>query len=140
MHSPLYPISNSTSTFSIEKDKKNDVFYYSHFIIACIIIAYALTMKIYTNYRLLILTLLLCKYRIYPYNKKYKGVISHIMLLGKFIAMGNLIFRYLLLLVVLLCNLLILILKSLSLNLLLLFYLNRLLMDCLLIHWYLRQV
>ena len=104
------------------------------------IIAYALIMKRYTNYRLLILTLLRCKYRIYPYNKKYKGLISHIMLLGKFIAMGNLIFRYLLLLVVLLCNLLILKLKSSCLNLLILFYLNRLLKGCLLIRWYLRQV
>ena len=104
------------------------------------IVSYALIMKRYTNYRLLILTLLLCKCRIYPYNKNYKGLISHIMLLGKFIAMGNLIFRYLLLLVVLLCNLLILKLKSSCLNLLILFYLNRLLKGCLLIRWYLRQV
>ena len=126
---PLYPISNSKSIFIIEKDKKIIILNNTVFI-----------MKIYTNCRLLILTLLLCKYRIYPYNKKYKDVISHRLLMDKLLFMDNLIFRYLLLLVVLLYNLLILILKSLSLNLLLLFYLNRLLMDCLLIHWYLRQV
>ena len=128
---PLYPISNSKSIFIMFKRnvKKNNVF-----------IAYTVIMKIYTNFRLLILTLLLCKYRIYPYNKKYKDVLSHKLLMDILLFMDNLIFRYLLLLVVLLYNLLILILKSLSLNLLLLFYLNRLLMDCLLIHWYLRQV
>lgn len=132
---PLYPISNSKSIFIIEKDKKIIILNNTVFIIAC-----ALTMKIYTNCRLLILTLLLCKYRIYPYNKKYKDVLSHRLLMDILLFMDNLIFRYLLLLVVLLYNLLILILKSLSLNLLLLFYLNHLLMDCLLIHWYLRQV
>ena len=128
---PLYPISNSKSIFIMFKRnvKKNNVF-----------IAYTVIMKIYTNFRLLILTLLLCKYRIYPYNKKYKDVLSHKLLMDILLFMDNLIFRYLLLLVVLLYNLLILILKSLSLNLLLLFYLNRLLMHCLLIHWYLRQV
>ena len=128
---PLYPISNSKSIFIMFKRnvKKNNVF-----------IAYTVIMKRYTNCRLLILTLLLCKYRIYPYNKKYKDVLSHKLLMDILLFMDNLIYRYLLLLVVLLCNLLILILKSLSLNLLLLFYLNRLLMDCLLIHWYLRQV
>ena len=122
---------------------KKIMFLLYHFIIAYahFIIAYAhFIMKRYTNYRLLILTLLLYKYRIYPYNKKYKGVLSHRLLMDILLFMDNLIFRYLLLLVVLLYNLLILILKSSCLNLLILFYLNRLLMDCLLIHWYLRQV